>query len=109
MSEKVMVATNKAETKSGRGQTKIVSKDTDIPGSFEVKQLFISSAISMSWQMAIAVLVPIVGGYYLDQYFKTAPFITLLGMVVAVVLVILIVKKTIAELPDYTKTKGGKS
>ncbi len=104
-----MVATHKAETKTGHGQKKAVSSETDIPGSFEVKQMFISSALSMSWQMAIAVLVPIVGGYYLDQYFKTSPFITLFGMVLALVLVILIIKKTIADLPDYTKTKGGKS
>lgn len=104
-----MEATNKAETKSGRGRQKAVSVNAEVPDSFEVKQLFISSALTMSWQMAIAVLVPIVGGYYLDQYFKTTPLITLLGMVAALALVILIVRKTIAELPDYTKIKGGKS
>ena len=105
-----MVATRPAETKSGHGQKKAVA-ESGYPDSYETKQLFISSAISMSWQMALAVLIPIVGGYYLDQYFKTSPWITLAGVALALALVTLIVKKTINELPDYAqppKKRGGK-
>ena len=98
-----MVENKPAETKLGHGQKKAVAK-ADYPGSFEAKQLFISSAISMSWQMALAVLIPVVGGYYLDQYFKTSPWITLGGVLLALALVVLIVRKTISELPEYTKS-----
>jgi F0F1-type ATP synthase assembly protein I len=98
-----MVVTRPAETKSGHGQKKAVAK-SDYPDSFESRQLFISSAISMSWQMALAVLIPIVGGYYLDQALKTTPWITLIGVVLAFVLVALIVRRTISELPEYAKT-----
>lgn len=97
-----MVATRPAETKSGHGQKKAAA-DSGYPDSFAAKQLFIASAISMSWQMALAVLIPIVGGYYLDQYFKSSPWITLSGVVVAFILVALIVKRTLLGLPDYAK------
>lgn len=101
-----MVATRRpAETKSGHGPKKAVPEST-YPDSFETKQLFISSAISMSWQMALAVLIPIVGGYYLDQHFKTSPWITLGGALLAIILVVLVIKRTLNELPDYTKQKG---
>ena len=105
-----MVATRPAETKSGHGQKKAVV-ESDYPDSYQTKQLFVSSAISMSWQMALAVLIPIVGGYYLDQYFNSSPWITLAGVVLAFALVTLIVKQTLKSLPDYTKQtkqKGGK-
>jgi len=49
--------------------------------------------------MVIAVLVPVLGGYYLDQTFKTSPWLTLVGFVIAVVLVVLIVRRTINNLP----------
>lgn len=101
-----MVANRPAETSSGHGHKKAVAK-VDYPDSFETKQLFISSAVSMSWQMALAVLIPIVGGYYLDQLLNTSPLITLLGVALAFVLVALIVRRTISELPEYAKTKKG--
>ena len=101
-----MVANRPAETKSGHGQKQAVAK-VDYPDSFETRQLFISSAVSMSWQMALAVLIPIVGGYYLDQHFKTSPGLTLGGVVVALILVTLIVRHTVNELPEYAKTKKG--
>lgn len=97
-----MVTTRPAETKSGHGQKKAVVQSS-YPESYQSQQLFITSAISMSWQMALAVLIPIVGGYYLDQYFKTAPWVTLAGLIVGVLLVVLIVRRTIKELPEYQK------
>ena len=102
-----MVATRPAPTKSGHGPKESMAGSGQ-PGSLEAKQLFISSAIAMSWQMAVAVLIPIVGGYYLDSYFKSSPWITLLGVALAFVLVWLIVKRTVNALPDYAKKKGGK-
>ena len=39
----------------------------------------------MSWQLAIVVLVPIIGGFELDQKLNTLPALTIVGFVVAMV------------------------
>jgi F0F1-type ATP synthase assembly protein I len=47
------------------------------------KSVFAAMAMDMSWRLALAVLVPIIGGYQLDSRLGTTPMITLLGFVVA--------------------------
>ncbi len=37
----------------------------------------------MSWRLAIVVLVPIIGGFKLDQHWHAAPWLTIGGFVVA--------------------------
>ena len=37
----------------------------------------------MSWQLAIVVLIPVIGGYKLDQRFKSLPLWTITGFVLA--------------------------
>lgn len=102
-----MVAKRIAETQSGHDQKK-VKADKIYPESFASKQLFINSSISMSWQMAIAVLVPVVGGYYLDQHFKLPSWFIFGWFIIAVTLVVLIVRRTIHQLPEFTKGKNSK-
>lgn len=55
------------------------------PDSMEFKQrsLFIVLAINMTWQLAIAVLLPLLGGYYLDQRLGTEPWLLIAGSVLA--------------------------
>lgn len=65
------------------------------------QKLFIGTMLSMSWQMAIAVLVPTVGGYQLDNHFKTAPVLTLIGLTLAVVGSVLLIRRAIKELNTY--------
>src|SRR4051794_39016102 len=45
--------------------------------------VFITMALDMSWRLAVAVLVPIIGGFELDQKLKTAPLLTIVGFVLA--------------------------
>ena len=40
--------------------------------------------MDMSWRLAAAVLIPIVGGYELDSRLGTTPYITVLGFLVAI-------------------------
>lgn len=47
------------------------------------KSVFVTMAMDMSWRLAVAVLVPIIGGYELDSHLGTTPLITLVGFVVA--------------------------
>jgi len=46
--------------------------------------MFVSMVLNMSWQLAIVVIVPIVGGYMLDQRLHSSPVLVLSGLVVAV-------------------------
>lgn len=45
--------------------------------------LFLNMALNMSWQLAVIVIVPIVGGYELDQHLKIAPWLTIVGFLLA--------------------------
>ena len=58
-------------------------RKTEQSDTKQQRQLFLASALSMSWQLAIVVLVPIIGGYELDQHLKTTPLLTIIGFVVA--------------------------
>ncbi len=44
---------------------------------------FVGMAVDMGWRLAVVVLVPIVGGYELDQVLKTSPWLTALGFLIA--------------------------
>ncbi len=84
------------------------SSKPDYPDSFETKQLFISSVITMSWQMALAILIPVLGGFFLDRQMNSSPLYTMIGLFIGVILVVLIVWRTIRHLPEYAKTRRSK-
>jgi len=46
--------------------------------------MFVGMVLNMSWQLAIVVIVPIMGGYMLDQRLHSSPVLVLSGLVVAV-------------------------
>ena len=58
-------------------QTKAPAK-TPSPNS-----VFISMALDMSWRLAIVVLVPIIGGFELDQKLDTEPLLAIIGFIFA--------------------------
>lgn len=47
------------------------------------KQAFFVSALNMSWQLAIVVLVPIIGGSLLDDKLDMSPILTIVGFIIA--------------------------
>jgi F0F1-type ATP synthase assembly protein I len=46
---------------------------------------FLAAATSMSWQLAIVVLVPILGGFKLDEVLDWSPVLTIAGFVLAMI------------------------
>jgi len=40
-------------------------------------------ALDMSWRLAVVVLVPIIGGFKLDEHFKTSPLWIIVGFLLA--------------------------
>lgn len=73
--------------------------------------LFVSMTLGMSWQLAIAVIVPIIAGYMLDQRFGSTPWLVLTGLAVAVLATCGILWRTVKEANRRVaalQPKGGK-
>ena len=47
------------------------------------KRQFLAATSNMGWRLAMTVVIPIVGGVKADEYFKTSPSFTLLGLMIA--------------------------
>lgn len=54
-------------------------------GSATARRQFAVYALNMSWQLAVAVLVPLLGGVMLDKKLGTAPVCTFVGLGIALV------------------------
>lgn len=71
------------------------------------QNLFIMMALSMSWQLAIVVIVPLVGGYKLDQHFDSSPLYTLAGLALALGGSIMVLYRVVAEANRRVNYKNG--
>ena len=90
--------------KPTKGQVKSKTTAYDINS----RSIFMSAVIDMSWQLAIAVLLPIIGGYELDKYFHTSPLWMIIGFVLAMVGVFVVLRRMLAELNQHFLNPGGK-
>jgi F0F1-type ATP synthase assembly protein I len=73
------------------------------------RSIFMGAALSMSWQLAIVVLLPIIGGHMLDTHLHSLPLYTILGFVVAVLGAGVVVwKQAIAVSPKLTTSNDHK-
>ncbi|HET7630131.1 MAG TPA: AtpZ/AtpI family protein [Candidatus Saccharimonadales bacterium] len=70
------------------------------------RNLFVVMVANMTWQLAVVVIVPVVGGHYVDQALKTEPVWTIVGAVIALLGVIGVLINTV-KLADR-QTKGGR-
>lgn len=59
--------------------------DTELQRSAAARQQFFAAAANMSWQLAIVVLVPVIGGFKLDQHLHSAPLWTITGFGLAII------------------------
>jgi F0F1-type ATP synthase assembly protein I len=74
------------------------AKNTESP---DPQKVFTSTMLGMSWQMAVAVLVPTFLGIQADKHFDTKPYITLACLLLATVLVVIIVRQAVKNLNSY--------
>ncbi|MCA9325622.1 AtpZ/AtpI family protein [Candidatus Saccharibacteria bacterium] len=65
------------------------------PKSQRAQSQFVALALTMGWQLAVAVLVPIIGGVELDKVFSTGGVFTVIGFVVAIVASIAVMWRTL--------------
>ena|SRR6266496_864463 len=91
--------------KDGDEQTK--KRNAFDEGMFQ-RNLFMSMALDMTWQLALVVVVPIVGGYALDQHYHRTPWLTIAGFGVAAIGVFGVLSRVVGEAEKrsgYSKPK----
>lgn len=54
------------------------------------QQLFIGTAITLSWQLLVVVLMPALSGHFIDKHYQTTPLFTLVGLAAALSLAALV-------------------
>lgn len=63
----------------------------------------------MGWQLAVAVLLPLLGGNFLDKQFNTLPWFTLGGLILAMAGMIVVVSRSLQDVNRYIKTINDKN
>lgn len=74
----------------------------------EIRSTFFAAALSMGWQLAVVVVIPIVGGYYIDQWRHSAATWEIVGFVVALLGFIVVVRRQLLDFNEMTKLGGHK-
>ncbi len=69
------------------------------------QRAFFVSALDMSWQLAIVVLVPVVGGFELDKKLGTTPALTMIGFVTAMVGMFVVLRKILKQFDPGESSK----
>ncbi|GAC1502150.1 MAG: hypothetical protein NVS1B10_06830 [Candidatus Saccharimonadales bacterium] len=78
-------------------------------GENNPSSVFVGMALDMSWRLAIAVLVPIIGGYELDQHMHLAPLLTITGFVLAMLGMAIVLWQTLQQTKQVTNTGNTKT
>ena len=69
------------------------------------KKDFFLAATNMSWQLAVVVLVPIIGGFKIDEHFNSLPVGTIIGFILAMTGMGAVVWRQLQLLAPKTETK----
>lgn len=59
------------------------AENSKVKGTDNYRKEFFAAALNMSWQLAVVVLVPVIGGFELDQRLDTLPALTIAGFFIA--------------------------
>lgn len=84
------------------------SEEKPAPGTAELKSIFISTALNMGWQLAVVVLIPIIGGFYLDRHFNTSPILEICGFILAAAGFFIVLRRQLQDLDEINKLGGKK-
>ncbi|HET7320099.1 MAG TPA: AtpZ/AtpI family protein [Candidatus Saccharimonadales bacterium] len=80
-----------------------MGKDSVEPNkTASINSVFFAMGLDMSWRLALSVLVPIIGGVYLDKAFHTAPVLLIVGFALAILMTVVTIRRTLnltKELP----------
>lgn len=73
-----------------------------------VQQLFFNSTLTMSWQLALTVLIPVIAGVKLDQWLDSSPSLTLTGFFLAIAMGSMVVWKTVKGVNELQAEQDNK-
>jgi F0F1-type ATP synthase assembly protein I len=79
-----------------------LSDGTNTPSENSVRSVQNSAAVAltMSWQLLVVIVLPIVGGHLLDDRYHKSPLWTIIGMVVGLAGTIIVVRQAMRQLTD---------
>ena len=98
-----------SKTKQANATSSGNNQMSDFELSMLAKNQFIMTTMNMSWQLAIAVLVPLIGGNYLDNKLGTGYAFFIAGFILAIALMALVVWRQIKLIkPIIPASKKGK-
>lgn len=98
---------NKKKT-AGSSSKAAKSQMTDFEKSMAAKNQFLVTTMNMSWQLAIVVLLPILGGHYLDQKLGNGHLFLIIGFILAVGGMALVVRRQLKLIePVIESSKKG--
>lgn len=86
----------------------ITSVDSSATNASDAKMLFATSSLEMGWQLALAVLIPIFFGSWLDSRYNKYPVWTIIGLIFALLGSYAIVRKTVINI-NHKQIKEDKS
>lgn len=87
------------------------TKRQNLNGPINPTREFLLANLNMSWKLAIVVMVPIVGGFKLDEKLGWAPALTIAGFVLAMAgtaFVLWQVSQQVSQISVPTSKKGTK-
>jgi predicted F0F1-ATPase subunit len=64
---------------------------------FSARQVFLGAVLTLSWRLALTVLIPLIGGIQLDKRFDSSPSYTITGFMIAVLFGCMAVWQTVKE------------
>jgi F0F1-type ATP synthase assembly protein I len=70
--------------------------------------VFFSAVLDMTWQLALVFLIPIIGGYELDEHLKTSPLWLIVGGVLALAGVFAVLRRILNQLNQSFTHPGSK-
>ena len=94
--------------RGGASTTDDLTKPSTVtPAATSAQNSFVAMVLAMSWQLAVVVVVPIVGGHYLDQRLHTAPWLILLGVLIAGAGMLMVMVRIVGQANSATAITGG--
>jgi len=81
----------------------------DLLDKAATRQMFLAAVTDMSWQLAVVVLVPIIGGYELDKAINTFPAFLIIGLIIAMLGTAAVVHKQLQKFGPMPTSKGSKT
>jgi F0F1-type ATP synthase assembly protein I len=97
MSEKPVATSSGLQSPPDKSQKNSHQPKSKFDQTIYQRSLFMSLGLDMTWQLALVVIVPIVGGYALDNHYHTTPWLLVGGFVIAAIGVFGVLSRVVSE------------